>query len=63
MQILVKHTVFVGGSRRRPGDVMEVADDTKGDWFDVIDKPSKPVKPKADTKGGAPDTKQADGLV
>jgi len=63
MKILVKATSFFGGSRRRPGDVLNVPDDLKGDWFDTVAddppvgkarqtrQPSGPGKPAGTSEG------------
>lgn len=43
---------FYGGSRRRVGEVFEVADGAKGSWFEPVPAAESPkAKPKAKAKG------------
>lgn len=38
MRVKATQFGFFGGSRRRPGDVFEVPDGTKGAWFTEVSK-------------------------
>jgi hypothetical protein len=54
MKVIANTLGFYGGSRRRPGDVFEVPDGTKGKWFTPADK-AKP-KGKAKPEDKSPET-------
>lgn len=65
MKIRVKELVFFDGSRRRPGDVLNVPDDLKGDWFDTVadDAPAGKARQTRPPSGSGKPTPEGSDLV
>lgn len=52
MRVRAKVMGFAAGGRRRPGDVFDVPEGTKGSWFEPVDVPVGAEKPKQRRKDG-----------
>lgn len=58
MKVEITEMVYLGGRRIRPGEVIDIPDDTpKSSWFTSADKPkAEPLKVKGKAQKAAPDT-------